>query len=443
MHDLLSIGRAALKTNTRALEIVGTNVANAENPDYVRRTLNIGDTTIYGVTNPIYSNYTGTGSAAVNGISRSSDQFLEAATRQTGASRVSGEVLVQWLDQGEIALSNNDSDIGAQLTQLFGTAEELSAVPFEPALRNQFVGDVEASVQRFNQTALNLSSTINLINGAVSQEAEELNSALNELAQVNEQLRPTRPGTSQNTVLLDRRDAALTVITEKLDVQIGFGDNGTANISRNGTNLVAFNVVSPVTFIANSGASFDIEIAGTIQTAPSNGTMGGLYRAQSSLVGLGNDLDSLAVQFASELNGWQANGRTDAGAPGAAIVSHSGTAASLSTNGLSADGLALASPAGVANGNILAFVDLRTGTGTEQGYEKLALGQAQNLLTARSENKAATAFDRATREARNNISVVDLDREAADLIRLQQSYEASARIIQVARETMQSILAIF
>lgn len=443
MSDLLNIGRAAIKANSRALEVVGSNVANAENPDYVRRSLNIGDTTISGFTNPIYSNYTGSGSVAVNGITRSSDQFLEAATRQTGANRVSSEVLVQWLDQGEIALSNNDADLGTQLTRLFGTAEELSAVPFEPALRNQFVGDIEASVHRFNQTAGNLSSSINLINGAASQEAEELNSALTELAQVNQQLLPARPGSSQHTVLLDRRDAALTVVTEKLDVQISFGNNGVADISRNGTALVAFNVASPVTFIANSGAGFDIGIAGTVQASPANGTLGGLHRAQTNLFRLNTDLDNLAVQFAGEINTWQSNGRTDAGAPGAAIISHSGTAASLATAGLSANSLALASPSGVANGNILAFVDLRTPAGTEKRYEQIALGQAQTLLTARSESKAATAFDRATREARNDVASVDLDREAADLIRLQQSYEASARIIQVARETLQSILAIF
>ena len=85
---------------------------------------------------------------------------------------------------------------------------------------------------------------------------------------------------------------------------------------------------------------------------------------------------------------------------------------------------------------------LRTATGTEAGYENIVLGQAQRLLSAQSENEAATAFDIATRESRDNVSKVDLDREAADLIRLQQSYEASARIIQVARETIQSILAI-
>ncbi len=443
MSDLLNIGRAAIRANSRALDVVGSNVANADNPDYVRRSLNVGETAAYGATNPLYTNYNGFGTVAVGGITRSSDQFLEAATRQTGASRVSSEVLVQWLDQGEIALSNNDLDIGAQLSQLFGTAEELSAVPFEPALRNQFLGDIEASVQRFNQTSLNLVSTINLINGAASQETQELNSALSELATVNQQLRPVRSGTGQHTNLLDRRDAALTVITEKLDVQISFGDNGTADISRNGVSLLTFNSASPVSLVANAADSFDLEIAGAVQTPPINGTLGGLHRSQSSLVNLSNDLNSLAVQFAGEINSWHANGRTDSGAPGAAIISHSGTAASLSTTGLVASDLALASPAGVANGNILAFVDLRSATGTEQGYEKIALGQAQNLLSARSESKAATAFDRATREARNNVSSVDLDREAADLIRLQQSYEASARIIQVARETMQSILAIF
>ena len=47
------------------------------------------------------------------------------------------------------------------------------------------------------------------------------------------------------------------------------------------------------------------------------------------------------------------------------------------------------------------------------------------------------------RRRRDAMSGVDLDREAADLIRLQQAYEASARVIQVARETMQSILNIF
>ena len=442
MSDLLAIGAAALRANTRGLEVISSNIANAENPDYVRRTLNVGDTTIYGVTNPLYGNYVGSGSVEVNGITRSSDQFLEAATRQTGAARVRTDVLVTWLDQGELALGNNQSDIGSQLTQLFGTAEELTAVPFEPALRNQFLSDIEDAVARFNQTANNLSATITLVDGAASQEVAELNLALADLAEINEKLRPTRDGTSQNVTLLDQRDAALAVITEKLDVDLTFGDNGVVDVSRNGTSLVNYNVVSPVTFVSNGTAAFDIDIGGAIQAPPVNGTLGGLYAAQSGISTTLTELDALAVQFANETNGWQAAGLTDGGAAGAPLLSIGGTAASLATTGLTVDDLALAAPGGAANGNILAFVNLRTATGTEAGFENIVLGQAQRLLSARSENQAATAFDIATREARDNVSRVDLDREAADLIRLQQSYEASARIIQVARDTIQSILAI-
>ncbi|MCI1142206.1 hypothetical protein MOP88_07660 [Sphingomonas sp. WKB10] len=35
---------------------------------------------------------------------------------------------------------------------------------------------------------------------------------------------------------------------------------------------------------------------------------------------------------------------------------------------------------------------------------------------------------------------VNLDSEAVDLIRFQQAYAASSRVIQVARETMQTLL---
>ena len=46
-------------------------------------------------------------------------------------------------------------------------------------------------------------------------------------------------------------------------------------------------------------------------------------------------------------------------------------------------------------------------------------------------------------QARADVAGVDLDREAGELIRYQQAYDASSRVIQIARETLQTILAIF
>ncbi len=51
--------------------------------------------------------------------------------------------------------------------------------------------------------------------------------------------------------------------------------------------------------------------------------------------------------------------------------------------------------------------------------------------------------DTLAQQARGDVSGVNLDREAADLLRLQQAYQGCARIIQVAREITQSIFAVF
>jgi flagellar hook-associated protein 1 len=63
--------------------------------------------------------------------------------------------------------------------------------------------------------------------------------------------------------------------------------------------------------------------------------------------------------------------------------------------------------------------------------------------SARAQDAAASSRRDGAFAARDMVSEVDLDREAAELLRFQQAYEAAARTVQVARETMQSILNIF
>jgi flagellar hook-associated protein FlgK len=45
-------------------------------------------------------------------------------------------------------------------------------------------------------------------------------------------------------------------------------------------------------------------------------------------------------------------------------------------------------------------------------------------------------------EARDRVSGVSLDEEAADLIRFQQAYQASARIIQTANNLFEAVLQV-
>ena len=83
------------------------------------------------------------------------------------------------------------------------------------------------------------------------------------------------------------------------------------------------------------------------------------------------------------------------------------------------------------------------GTGSvEQGWTGLIAAHANILNATTSEHSAAQKRDEQARSARENVSGVDLDVEAAELLRVQQAYSGCAKIIQVARETVDAILSI-
>ena len=61
---------------------------------------------------------------------------------------------------------------------------------------------------------------------------------------------------------------------------------------------------------------------------------------------------------------------------------------------------------------------------------------------AKSEAAAAASWQQNAYASLDETTGIDLDREAADLLRFQQAYSACARIIQVGRETFDSLLQV-
>jgi len=100
--------------------------------------------------------------------------------------------------------------------------------------------------------------------------------------------------------------------------------------------------------------------------------------------------------------------------------------------------------AGMAdNANMLRMIDTRLGNpGFEARYTREVTRVATNLSDTRALASATLAVRDKALEARDAASGVNLDEEAADLIRFQQAYQASAKVIQAAREIFQTILDI-
>lgn len=105
----------------------------------------------------------------------------------------------------------------------------------------------------------------------------------------------------------------------------------------------------------------------------------------------------------------------------------------------------LASPANSgANGNALALLGVRelaSGVGTiEEAHDSLIAALSVPLAEARVREEAARDSRNAAAEAVAAAAGIDLNREAADMLRFQQAYQANARLIQTAREVFQALI---
>jgi flagellar hook-associated protein 1 FlgK len=443
MSGLLNIGRSALRGYSTALETVSQNIANVENGDYVRRNVLMGDATITGSLNPLYSVQSGLSGVRINEIARSGDEFLEASVRLSGAALVRSETLTGWLGSVETGLDNAGEDVGRRLTDFYSRAEELAAVPFDNALRTTFINEINATAETFRRTSANLDLAIDQIAARAGAELTGLNQTLADLSRTNLDLRRIQPGTQAHAGLLDTRDAALAVLSERLDVEISLGDNGVATVRYAGETISAIGVAAELSLAENANGSLLIQVDGQGGKVPADGMLAGMSRARTVATTDLAQLDQLAEDFATQVNSWHAGGRTDAGTAGQSLLTAGAGAAGLFSIPATAAQLAVAAADGTPNGNLLGLADLRASGNIERNWTQIISVHSNLVIASQNEQSAAQALDRNARSARDAVARVDLDRETADLIRLQQAYEAASRVIQVARETTQTILNIF
>jgi len=440
--DLFQIGASGTKAYRSAMGAISENVANASTPGYTRRTVTTRESALSSSSMVVYKAQVSFGGVEVQSVNRAADEYLDASARMTGQALASANQRLQFQTDIETSLSDDTLGVGQRLSAMYSSVTQLAANPTDPSLRTNMLFDVEQVVTAFNQSANSLQNVQTSITTTAQNTTSALNSSLSELARINSNLLRAVPGTSNEAQLLDSRDAALSDITSKLDVNITFGTNGTAQISYNGTQVVQGDQAKAFGVTAASDGTLSLTLDGAAATAPSTGSLGGLFQSAGVASQRMASLDTLAAQFATDLNTWHSQGLTNANTAGGNLVSGT-TAAGLTQVITNIADIATKSSDGTLNGNLNNINSIR-GTGSvEQGWTALVAANANMLAATKAEQTASQTRDTQARQARENVSGIDLDTEAADLLRIQQAYSGCAKIIQVARDTFDDILKIF
>ncbi|MPT49251.1 MAG: flagellar hook-associated protein FlgK [Sphingobium sp.] len=439
--DLYSIGSAGLRSYRSQISTISQNISNSGSENYTRRNTPVQESFAAGSTQVLYRSFANFAGSEAAGVYRVSDPLLDAKVRDTGAKLANSNTHLRWMTDIETALKDDKTGVGSSIGNFYGMMDQLAANPTSQPLRNTALYQLEQVTDAFKASSSSLNDMFTSTKASADSDATLVNDSLKQLQEINRGLLNSQDGTENKAMLEDSRDALLNTLSAKLNVSIEFGAKGNATVSYGGAVLADSTSNATVAVTQAGNGALGLAVNGTAVTAPTGGSMGATVAAATTTRARLDELDALAVSFANNINSWHAAGQTDAGAPGADLISGTSAATLAVTTSNPAD-LAVATSDGRTNGNLLDLSALRPTHGTEKSWDALISKQGNAVKSAKLDQASAAGLDEAARVERDKLSGVDLDREAADLLRVQQAYQASAKIIQVAKDLIDTMLNI-
>lgn len=237
---------SGLRATQNSLALVSSNVANAETPGYVKKTVNqvTGSTGDFG------------SSVLINGVNRQLDQYLQSQVRTESSGAAYADVRANFLDNlqnvyGNPAQSGTIEDaFNTFLTALQG----LSTSPDSQSARIGAVNAAASLAQELNSTTAGIQSLRANAESGINESVITANNALKQIAAINNQLQASGKTDASTAALLDQRDQYIDQLSELMDIR------------------VVTNNLNQVTVFTNSGVQLVGTEAATLKFNP-QGTM--------------------------------------------------------------------------------------------------------------------------------------------------------------------------
>lgn len=441
--DLLSIARSGARVARGALEVTAQNIANAATEGYVRRSLRVEEVSASG--GLFKQNDISLSGARIAGIHRNADMFRQSEVRRTAGEAARGGAELQGLENIESAIEQ--SRVYDLVVEFEASLVALSANPTDPSLRASTMAAASNMTSGFSIAANSLDAVGEGLRFEANAAIDEANVLTGELARVNIRLARSGEGSSDRATLLDQQGSLLERLSSRADITTTFNTVGMVEV-RLGGSTGPLIVSGGTAGVLDATAQADGTLAFTLDGNPATltgGSIGGKGQALATLALRHAALDTVADDIITTVNTAQGNGAALDGTGGQPLFSgnSAGTIALAFTNG---SGLATApagSPAGsTLGGNLAALQSAFSANGHAGALSDLLFSTSSDVAGRRVTSEALTAIASAARIALDQQSGVDLDQEAANLVRFQQAFQASGRAMQVAADIFDTLLGI-
>lgn len=342
-----SIAFSGLSATSVQISVTSSNISNADTTGYTTKAANQSSSVTNGV---------GTG-VTVTGITSKVDKLLLksliSATSDLGAADTANTYLTSLEKLYGSTSSTDDSSTGTSLANSIAALESalssLASTPSSASLQSNVISALDDVASQLRETSSGIQKLRSDADQDIASSIDDVNSDLQQIADLNAQIKQTAAAGQSTADLEDQRNTALQDLASKMNISYFTASNGDLQIyTTSGQALVdssahtisytaAAKVTAATTYTAGSSSSgfSAITVNGVdITSQISGGDIGALITLRdTTLPAAQSQLDQLAQQLASMMNG-VSNSASSVPAP----TSLTGTAAVTSGTALSATG---------------------------------------------------------------------------------------------------------
>jgi len=451
----LHTARTAILARQAEIQMISNNVANVNTPGYAERRALL--TTIPGAQNNMYPGL-GRG-VEMAGVQRLADRLLDAQidveTGQLGREQVLSDTLAR---VENVVATSSGKGFSNALNELFDSFSDLAADPSADTPRQAVIAAGEALCDQVRQVREQLQNQFARNDAEVGQLVSEVNSLAEKVAALNRSVGASG-GAESAPDIIDERTVVLTELARLAGAVSAVREDGTVDVFIGGHPLVQGDLAQKLTAIPDGGTPpmTTVQFKGLTPPDGLGGELQGALDARDLVLKPAlAAMDTFVKDLSDSINALHSTGfALDGVTSGLNLFTYTagdeaGTFAMNATIVADPSLIAAADAGGQpANGGIaLAMEALRTNPAPLHTYS-IVTEHSDYIanLGVRVAAAQATADARQTvvdtlEGQRQELAGVSLDEEAVYLSEAQRAYNAASRIVTIALEMIDTIMAL-
>lgn len=268
ISQALNTSLSGLRATQAGMAVIAGNVANAQTPGYVRKTLQL---------QTVAASDLG-GSVRVAAVTREIDQYVQRQLRVETAGGGYADLRAQFYSriQGLLGAPGSDAALETVFNNFTNALQALSTSPDSAAARSNVLSSAQVLTQNLNGLTTDVQSLRSDAESGISDSIASANDAMQKIAMINTQLSHSSGVSAADASLMDQRDNYVDQLSQLMDIRVVVGDHGEYNVFTN----------SGVQLVGATAAKLEFQAQGTVtantqwDADPSKSTLGTIKLVQ-------------------------------------------------------------------------------------------------------------------------------------------------------------------